>query len=108
MQHGELSNNARAAIQNPSVIAYIGELAPGSSDGTVGITNALNMLQVSPTDGALELTRPTPAVPGAPTSFYESWSTYGRTFAHAAPSTEQEAAVLAAAMNAGTRPCAAR
>ena len=100
VQAGELSDNARAVIQDASAVAYIGEIAPGSSAQTVGITNALQILQVSPTDGALELTRPTPADPGAPSMYYEQWSAYGRTFAHIAPSTEQEAAVLVAVVRA--------
>jgi branched-chain amino acid transport system substrate-binding protein len=94
----ELSANARRAIQDSSSIAYIGEAAPGTSQDTVGITNALDLLEVSPTDGALELTRSTPAVPDAPSHYYESWSTYGRTYAHVVPSTGQEASALVAAM----------
>lgn len=101
VQRSELSANARAAIQNTSAIAYVGEPAPGSSQESVGITNALDMLQVSPTDGALELTRSTPAIPGAPSGYYQSWSSYGRTFAHIVPSTAQEALALVAAMRAG-------
>lgn len=96
----ELSANARAAIQDQSSIAYVGELAPGSSQDSVGITNALQLLQISPTDTALELTRSTPAVPGAPSKFYESWSSYGRTYAHVVPSSAQEATALVAEMRA--------
>jgi branched-chain amino acid transport system substrate-binding protein len=96
----ELSDNARTAIQDTSAIAYIGELAPGSSEGTVGITNALDLLQVSPTDTALELTTSTPAVVGAPSKYYESWSTYGRTFARVVPDTAREAAADVAEMAA--------
>jgi branched-chain amino acid transport system substrate-binding protein len=87
----ELSDNARAAIQDPSAIAYLGELAPGGSDGTVGITNALDLLQVSPTDTALELTQATPAVSGAPARYYEQLGSYGHTFARMAPNTAHEA-----------------
>src|SRR5947208_3071756 len=54
--HSSASGNARTAIQDSSAIAYIGELQPGSSAGTLGITNAQDLLQVSPTDTALELT----------------------------------------------------
>jgi ABC-type branched-subunit amino acid transport system substrate-binding protein len=97
---GEVSANARRAIEDSSAIAYIGEAAPGTSQDSVGITNALDLLQVSPTDGALELTRATPAIPGAPSNYYQSWSTYGRTFAHVVPSTGQEASALVAAMQA--------
>jgi branched-chain amino acid transport system substrate-binding protein len=91
-----VSYDARAAVIYPSssapnVIAYIGEIAPGVSDQTVGITNALDLLEVSPTDTALELSQSTPAVSGSPQSYYESWSTYGQTFARVVPSAIKEA-----------------
>jgi|GEM_PF-2236889 len=97
---GELSANARAAIADPTTIAYLGELVPGSSEQTVGITNAEDVLQVSPTDTALELTQSTPAVPGAPDTFYESLSTYGRTFARVVPTDGLEARALVGEMRA--------
>ena len=100
VQRYEPSANARTAIQDKSAIAYIGELAPGTSDGTVGITNALDLLQVSPTDTALELTRSSPVITGAPDKYYESKSTYGRTFARAAPGGVEEATATAAEMSA--------
>jgi ABC-type branched-subunit amino acid transport system substrate-binding protein len=85
------SDNARTAIQDTSAIAYLGELVPGSSAGTLGITNAQDLLQVSPTDTALELTNSTPAVPAAPDNYYESLKTYGRTFGRVVPTTAAEA-----------------
>jgi hypothetical protein len=96
----QLSDNARAAIIDPSTIAYMGEIEPGTSDQTVGITNALDVLQVSPTDNALELSTSTPAVSGGPKSFFESWSTYGRTFARLVPSGSEEARAQVAEMRA--------
>lgn len=98
LSKGELSDHARTAIEDTSAIAYLGELVPGSSEQTVGITNAQDLLQVSATDNALELTQSTPAVPGAPKSYYESLSTYGHTFARVVPSTAAEAHALAAEM----------
>lgn len=89
--HAKPSANARKAIQDTSAIAYLGELEPGISAGTMGITNAQDLLQVSPTDTALELTRSTPAVSGAPNDYYESKGTYGRTFARVVPSSYAEA-----------------
>ena len=89
--HGRASDNARAAIQDTSAIAYIGEPEPGLSTDTIGITNALDVLQVSPADTALELTRATPAVGGAPGIYYESKSNYGRTFARLVPTSGAEA-----------------
>lgn len=96
-QH-EVSDNARTAIVNGGAIAYIGELAPGFSDDSVGITNALDLLQVSPSDTALELTQSTPAVSGAPSKFYEDWDVYGRTLAREVPSSAQEAQAQVAEM----------
>jgi branched-chain amino acid transport system substrate-binding protein len=87
----KLSDNPRTAIQNTGAIAYIGEIAPGASADTLGITNARDLLQVSPTDTAVELTRFNPAIPGSPTRYYGSLKTYGRTFARVVPTTALEA-----------------
>jgi ABC-type branched-subunit amino acid transport system substrate-binding protein len=89
-----LSDNARAAIQTGSTIAYLGEIAPGESDQTVGITNALDLLQVSPTDTAAELTQTT----AASEDLYQSWGTFGRTFARLSPNSLQEASAQVAEM----------
>jgi branched-chain amino acid transport system substrate-binding protein len=89
--HAKPSANARTAIQDTSAIAYLGELEPGLSAGTIGITNAQDLLQVSPTDTALELTQSTPAVIGAPDDYLEAKSTYGKTFARVAPPSSAEA-----------------
>jgi branched-chain amino acid transport system substrate-binding protein len=87
----ELSDNARTAIQDTGAVAYLGEITPGSSAATLGITNAQDLLQVSPTDNALELTQTTPAISNTPNRYYESLSTYGRTFARMVPSSGVEA-----------------
>lgn len=92
------SDNARTAIQDTDAIAYLGELGPGISDQTVGITNAVDLLQISPTDTALELSDVTSAVKGSPQNYFESWSVYGRTFARLVPTSGQEATVQAAEM----------
>jgi len=89
--HGKISDAARAAIQDQSAIAYLGEIVPHSSFASLGITNAADLLQVSPTDTALELTQASPVVPGSPGSYYESFSTYGQTFARVVGTTAQEA-----------------
>ncbi len=87
----ELSDNARTAIQNTGAVAYMGETDPGTSAQSLGITNAQDLLQVSPTDTALELTQSTPAISNTPNRYYESLKTYGRTFARVVPSTAVEA-----------------
>lgn len=94
VHQSELSENARAAIVDPTTIAYLGELGPGTSGQTIGITNAQDILQVSPTDTATELTQSTAAVSGSPDLYYESLSTNGRTFARVVPTTVEEAKAL--------------
>lgn len=91
VQGGKISDNARTAIQNTSAIAYIGEILPGASADSLGITNAQDLLQVSPTDTAVALTQPTPGISNTPARYYESLKTYGRTFARVVPTTVPEA-----------------
>ena len=86
-----ISDQARTVIQDQTTIAYLGEVVPHSSYASLGITNALDLLQVSPTDNAVELTQATPAVPGAPDVYYESLSAYGQTFARIVPTSALEA-----------------
>jgi hypothetical protein len=57
----------------------------------LGITNAADLLQVSPTDTALELTQASPVVPGSPDIYYESKSSYKQTFARVVPNSAHEA-----------------
>lgn len=87
----ELSDDARAAISDQTSIAYLGELIPGTSWVSIEITNQQGLLQVSPSDTAIFLTQPTPAVPGAAGKYYPSSKTYGETFARVVPNTAQEA-----------------
>jgi ABC-type branched-subunit amino acid transport system substrate-binding protein len=96
--HGKISDNARAAIEDKTAIAYVGEVEPGATADSVGITNAQDLLQVSPTDTAAELTQRTAADPGAPGRYYEALGTYGRTFARVVPTTLEEARALTAEM----------
>ncbi len=91
----ELSGNARTAIGNTSAIAYLGELDPGSSADSIGITNAEDLLQVSPTDTAVELNQRSSS-----NGYYESYGTYGQTFARVVPTSAQEARALATEMQA--------
>ena len=79
------SDNARSAIEDTSSIAYLGELDPGLSADSLGITNAQDLLQVTPTDTAAALTQVTSTVPNSPNRYYESLGSYGRTFARVVP-----------------------
>jgi ABC-type branched-subunit amino acid transport system substrate-binding protein len=94
VHQSKLSENARSAIVDPSTIAYLGELQPGTSGQSLGITNAQDVLQVSPTDTAVELTKSTAAVPNSPDKYYESLSSNGRTFARVVPTDDDEAKAL--------------
>jgi len=85
------SDNARSAIDDTSSIAYLGELDPGLSADSLGITNAQDLLQVTPTDTAAALTQVTAVVPNSPNRYYESLGSYGRTFARVVPTTSLEA-----------------
>lgn len=98
LHQGELSGHARTAIQDKTAIAYLGEVEPGTSQDSVPITNQLDLLQVSPTDTAVYLTRSTPAVPNAPGKYYPSSSNYDQTFARVVPTTVQEAQAIVAKM----------
>jgi ABC-type branched-subunit amino acid transport system substrate-binding protein len=65
-----VSDNARQAIDSNSLLAYLGEVQTGQSVQTVGILNAQDALELSPTDSV----RPDK-------TDFEDFSTYGRTFA---------------------------
>ncbi|HLI61560.1 MAG TPA: hypothetical protein VKV21_18035 [Solirubrobacteraceae bacterium] len=93
----EVSADARRAVSDTAAIAYLGEIAPGTSGVSVQITNELGMLQVSPTDTAAYLTRATPGAP-PPGHWYPASSSYGRTFARLAPTSSVEADALVARM----------
>jgi ABC-type branched-subunit amino acid transport system substrate-binding protein len=95
----KISDNARTAIDDTnSAAAYVGEIVPGTSEDSVGITNAQDLLQVSPTDNAVELTQRSAVVPGSWGRYYESLSTYGKTFARMVPTSAAEAAFLVGQM----------
>jgi ABC-type branched-subunit amino acid transport system substrate-binding protein len=91
---GKISDQARTVIQDKTAIAYLGEVIPGSSADSLGITNALDLLQVSPTDNALELTQASPVVSGSPDRYYESKSSYNQTFARLVATSAHEARAL--------------
>ena len=89
---GKPSDHARTAIENSNSIAYLGEVDPGTSADSIPITNDQDVLQLSPTDTALEYTQSTPAIADTPGKYYkEGHSNYGYTFARVVPSTALEA-----------------
>jgi branched-chain amino acid transport system substrate-binding protein len=96
----KLSDNARAAIEDTTAVAYVGEVAPGTSADSIGITNNVDLLELSPTDTDLSLTQSTPAVTDSPNAYYEAFGTYGHTFARVVPTTALEAKALQDEMSA--------
>jgi ABC-type branched-subunit amino acid transport system substrate-binding protein len=95
----QVTDNARAAISDTHSVAYLGETDPGESALSIPITNDEDLLQVSPTDTALEYTQKTAAVADSPTKFYaEGNSSYGHTFARVVPNSALEARAQAQEM----------
>jgi branched-chain amino acid transport system substrate-binding protein len=84
---GEVADNARQAIRDPSTVAYLGELDSGASALSIPILNEAGVLQVSPTSGYAGLTRKG-VVQGEPDKYYPSGR---RTFARTAPSDHVQA-----------------
>jgi branched-chain amino acid transport system substrate-binding protein len=84
---GQVSDNARIAIRDPTTVAYIGELDSGASALSIPILNEAGVLQVSPTSGYAGLTRKG-VVQGEPDKYYPSGE---RTFGRIAPSDHVQA-----------------
>ncbi len=95
---GQISQNARLAAQDPSTVAYLGELATGTSAISIPLLNEAGILEVSPLDPAMALTTASLAIAGSPERFYPKLTDHGRTFARVAPSDRSEVDALLAAM----------
>ena len=76
----QTSANARKVAQDDAAIAYIGEFNSGASAISIPITNEAGLLQVSPSNTALGLTKAGPgATQGEPDKYYPTGErTYGR------------------------------
>jgi ABC-type branched-subunit amino acid transport system substrate-binding protein len=74
--------NARRAAQDSSAVAYIGELDSQPTRASVPITNDAGIVQISPTAGAVDLTRSVEDVPDSPDRYQPSGSP---TFARIVP-----------------------
>jgi ABC-type branched-subunit amino acid transport system substrate-binding protein len=96
----EISQNARVAVSDSNTIAYLGESVPGTSGTSIQITNQVGILQVSPTDNALEFTQATPAVPDGLNHYYPSQSSNHYTFGRVVPSGAEEAKAIVSEMQA--------
>ena len=80
---GQTSTNARKAAQDDSIVGYIGEFNSGASAISIPITNQAGLMQISPSNTALELTKnPGPSGKGAPGKYYPTGKrTYARVVA---------------------------
>jgi branched-chain amino acid transport system substrate-binding protein len=84
--------NARAATQDSSALAYLGELESGATRGSLPITNEARMLQVSPASGAVDLVAPFPGTDEVP----EVQPSGERSFGRVIPADDAQAAAAAA------------
>ena len=90
-----VATNARRAAQDPTTIAYIGEMDSGGSAISIPILNDAGILTVSPLDGVAGLTRRRGAGHGEPEKYYP---THRRTFARLVPADYVQAAALVSYM----------
>ena len=84
--------NAHRAAEDPTAIAYLGELDYGASAVSLPITNGAGLLQISPRDGLTSLTRRAPGRARAgPERYYPSGT---RSFVRLGPTDLDEADTL--------------
>src|SRR4051812_49449629 len=76
---GQTSADARKAAQDPSTIVYLGEFNSGASAISLPITNEAGIMQISPSNTYVGLTRSEGADKGEPDKYYPSGKkTFGR------------------------------
>jgi branched-chain amino acid transport system substrate-binding protein len=76
---GKTSTNARKAAQDDSAIAYLGEFNSGATAISLPVLNQANILQISPSNTYVGLTRAEGADKGEPDKYYPAGKrTYGR------------------------------
>ena len=89
---GQTSANARKAASDKSAIAYLGEFNSGASAISIPIINQAGLMQISPSNTALELTKnPGPSGKGAPEKYYPTGK---RTYARVVPADHIQGAAL--------------
>ena len=87
-----VGENARAAVQDSSAAAYIGELASEPTRASAPITNQAGIAQISPGASAIDLTGPAEGYPDTPGRYRPSGEA---TFARVVPSDGEQVGALA-------------
>ncbi len=90
---GQTSADARKAAQDQSTIVYLGEFNSGASAISLPITNEAGILQISPSNTYVGLTRSEGADKGEPDKYYPSGK---RTFGRVVPADHIQAAAQVA------------
>jgi branched-chain amino acid transport system substrate-binding protein len=90
-------HNARLAATDPTTIAYLGEFNSGATAVSLPVLNEAGILQVSPSNSYVGLTRSEAAEPGEPEKYYP---TNVRSFGRLAPPDHLQAAAIAALLQA--------
>jgi branched-chain amino acid transport system substrate-binding protein len=93
-----VAENAHRAADDPTAIAYLGELDYGATAVSLPITNDAGLLQVSPSDGLTSLTQRAPGRPRAGPERY--YPTDRRSFVRLGPTDLDEAEVIVARLRA--------
>lgn len=89
---GTVEAGAERAVEDPTAIAYLGELERGASAVSLPVTNRAGLLQVSPTDGLTSLTSAAPGRPRAgPERYYPERR---RTFVRLVPADVEVSAAM--------------
>jgi branched-chain amino acid transport system substrate-binding protein len=86
---GQASSDARKAAQDPSTIAYLGEFNSPASVISLPVLNEAGILQISPSNTYVGLTRSEGANTGEPDKYYPSGK---RTFGRVVPADHIQAA----------------
>jgi branched-chain amino acid transport system substrate-binding protein len=95
---GLVAENAHTAADDPTAIAYVGELDYGATAVSIPITNKAGLLQVSPSDGLTSLTRRAPGRPrNGPERYYP---TGRRSFVRVGPADLDEARAIVGDLSA--------
>jgi len=91
------SANARRAAVDPSTIAYLGDFNSGATAISLPILNETGILQISPSNAYVGLTRSEAAERGEPAKYYPS---NVRTYGRVVPADHLQAAAVAALLQA--------